>query len=124
MLEENRGVLERENHHLRTSVKDGEQQVARLTEDLNISQQKLERLQDVQNWWIERSKALVEQLQAQQNRTILAEQAVTNWMIEASLNSVASHVSLGPQTLEYESTRLDGLVSGGRRFESSPIPPD
>lgn len=61
-------------------VKDADQQVARLTEDLNISQQKLERAQDVQNRWKERSEALVEQLQAEQNRTILAEQAVTKYM--------------------------------------------
>ena len=80
MLEENRGVLEREIHHLRTLVKDADQQVARLTEDLNINQQKLERSQDVQNRWKERSEALVEQLQAEQNRTILAEQAVTKYM--------------------------------------------
>lgn len=79
-MEENRGVLEREIHHLRTLVKDGDQQVARLTEDLNISQQKLERSQDVQNRWKERSEALVEQLQAEQNRTILAEQTVTKYM--------------------------------------------
>lgn len=79
-LEENRGVLEREIHHLRTLVKDADQQVARLNEDLNISQQKLERSQEVQNRWKERSEALVEQLQAEQNRTILAEQAVTKYM--------------------------------------------
>ena len=41
---------------------------ARLTEDLNISQQKLERL--------------TVQLQAEQNRTILAEQTVTKYMTE------------------------------------------
>lgn len=41
--------------------------------------------------------------------------------LHASLNTVASHVSLGPQTLHRESTRLDGLVSGVRRFDSSPI---
>lgn len=80
MLEENRGVLEREVHHLRTLVKDAEKQVARLTEDLNISQQKLERSQEVQNRWKERSEALVEQLQAEQNRTILAEQAITKYI--------------------------------------------
>jgi len=80
VLEENRGVLEREIHHLRTLVKDGDQQVARLTEDLNISQQKLERSQDVQNRWKERSEELVGQLQAEQNRTILAEQTVTKYM--------------------------------------------
>lgn len=45
--------------------------------------------------------------------------------LHASLNTVASHVSLGPQTLHRESTRLDGLVSGTRnRFDSSPIRPD
>lgn len=47
---------------------------------MNINQQKLERSQDVQNRWKERSEALVEQLQAEQNRTILAEQAVTKYM--------------------------------------------
>ena len=83
MLEENRGVLEREIHHLRTLVKDADQQVARLTEDLNVNQQKLERSQDAQNRWKERSEALVEQLQAEQNRTILAEQAVTKYMNKA-----------------------------------------
>ena len=44
--------------------------------------------------------------------------------LHASLNTVASHSSLGPQTLHRESTRLDGLVSGARRFDSSPIRPD
>ncbi len=44
--------------------------------------------------------------------------------LHASLNTVASHTSLGPQTLHRESTRLDGLVSGVRRFDSSPIRPD
>jgi chromosome segregation ATPase len=83
VLEENRGVLEREIHHLRTLVKDADQQVARLTEDLNVNQQKLERSQDAQNRWKERSEALVEQLQAEQNRTILAEQAVTKYMNKA-----------------------------------------
>lgn len=89
MLEENRGVLEREIHHLRTLVKDGDQQVARLTEDLNVNQQKLERSQDVQNRWKERSEALVEQLQAEQNRTILAEQAVTKYM--AKIQAIKLH---------------------------------
>jgi len=89
VLEENRGALEREIHHLRTLVKDGEQQVARLTEDLNISQQKLERSQDVQNRWKERSEALVEQLQAEQNRTILAEQSVTKYM--SKIQSIKMH---------------------------------
>lgn len=83
VLEENRGVLEREIHHLRTLVKDADQQVARFTEDLNVNQQKLERSQDAQNRWKERSEALVEQLQAEQNRTILAEQAVTKYMNKA-----------------------------------------
>lgn len=89
VLEENRGVLEREVHHLRTLVKDGEQQIARLTEDLNVSQQKLERSHDVQNRWKERSEALVEQLQAEQNRTILAEQAVTKYM--AKIQAIKIH---------------------------------
>lgn len=44
--------------------------------------------------------------------------------LHASLNTVASHASLGPQTLHRESTRLDGLVSGVRRFDSSPIRPE
>lgn len=44
--------------------------------------------------------------------------------LHASLNTVASHTSLGPQTLHRESTRLDGLVSSVRRFDSSPIRPD
>lgn len=44
--------------------------------------------------------------------------------LHASLNTVASHSSLGPQTLHRESTRLDGLVSGSRRYDSSPIRPD
>lgn len=44
--------------------------------------------------------------------------------LHASLNTVASTSSLGPQTLHRESTRLDGLVSSARRFDSSPIRPD
>lgn len=80
VLEENRGVLEREVHHLRTLVKDAEKQVARLSEDLNMNQQKLERSQEAQARWKERSEALVEQLQAEQNRTILAEQAITKYI--------------------------------------------
>lgn len=44
--------------------------------------------------------------------------------LHASLNTVASHVSLGPQTLHRESTRLDGLVSNVRRFDTSPIRPE
>ena len=41
--------------------------------------------------------------------------------LHQSLNTVASHVSLGPQTLHRESTRLDGLlVTGNRRFDASP----
>lgn len=45
--------------------------------------------------------------------------------LHQSLNTVASHVSLGPQTLHRESTRLDGLLgSGSRRYDSSPVRPD
>ena len=47
--------------------------------------------------------------------------------LHESLNTVASHSSLGPQTLHRESTRLDGLLvsDGSRRYgSSSPIRPD
>lgn len=100
VLEENRGVLEREVHHLRTLVKDAEKQVARLSEDLNISQQKLERSQEVQNRWKERSEALVEQLQAEQNRTILAEQAITKY-----INKIQTI------KLHYQQVKLDFVVT-------------
>jgi len=100
VLEENRGVLEREIHHLRTLVKDADQQVARLTEDLNVNQQKLERSQDAQNRWKERSEALVEQLQAEQNRTILAEQAVTKYMNKAQ--AIKMHFQQVSETFSVE----------------------
>lgn len=47
--------------------------------------------------------------------------------LHESLNTVASHTSLGPQTLHRESTRLDGLLvaGGSRRYDApSPIRPD
>ena len=67
--------MEKEICHLRSAIREAEQVVGHLKEDLNVTQQKLERSQDLQNRWKERAEALVEQLQAEQNRSILAEQA-------------------------------------------------
>ena len=75
VLEENRSSMEQDMSRVRSEVKEAEQLVSRLREELNGNQQKLARSQDVQNRWKERSEALVEQLQAEQNRAILAEQA-------------------------------------------------
>ena len=66
----------------------------------------------------ELQRQLVRQLRDSEGNTAgLREQ------LHASLNTVASHV-VSPQTLHRESTRLDGLVAGVRRFDSSPIRPD
>lgn len=55
----------------------------------------------------DRHRQIVRQLRdTEENATGLREQ------LHASLSAVASNLSLGPQTLHRESTKLDGLVSG------------
>ena len=92
---------------------------ARRAAEMTPSRDEPTRLESTMPSRIERQRQLARQLRDSEGNTAgLREQ------LHASLNTVASHVSLGPQTLEYESTRLDGLVSGVRRFDSSPIRPD
>ena len=80
VLEDNRGVMDQQLAHLRTAVKEAEQQTDRMSKDLSGSQQQLHRTQDQQQRWKERCEVLVEQLQAEQNRAILAEKAAAEHM--------------------------------------------
>lgn len=80
VLEDNRSSMEQDSSRVRSEVKEAEQLICRLREELNGNQQKLARSQDLQNRWKERSEALVEQLQAEQNRAILAEQASAKYL--------------------------------------------
>ena len=92
---------------------------ARRAAEMTPSRDEPTRLESTMPSRIERQRQLARQLRDSEGNTAgLREQ------LHASLNTVASHVSLGPQTLHRESTRLDGLVSGVRRFDSSPIRPD
>lgn len=100
-------------------MKDADQQVARLGEDLNISQQKLERSQEVQNRWKERSEALVEQLQAEQNRTILAEQAVTKYMNK--VQAIKVHYQQVFSWVVYVSSCFTFTIDSNYRWNSSTI---
>ena len=75
--------MEQDMSRVRSEVKEAEQLVCRLREELNGNQQKLVRSQELQNRWKERSEALVEQLQAEQNRAILAEQTSAKYLHKA-----------------------------------------
>ena len=80
VLEENRSCMEQEMNRCQVAVKEAEQLINGLQDESNATQQKLVRSLDLQNRWKERSEALVEQLQAEQNRAIIAEQTSTKYL--------------------------------------------
>lgn len=75
VLEENRVVLEQQILDLRAKNKKEEVESDRLLSNLQATQQHLQNTQDQMKRWKDRCEALVEQLQAEQNRAILAEKA-------------------------------------------------
>lgn len=91
VLEANRDVTEQQLVHLRTAAKEAEQQTDRMSKDLSGSQHQLHRTQDQQARWKERCEVLVEQLQAEQNRAILAEKAANEHV--AKIQALKLHIT-------------------------------